>query len=60
MLVFGTEMHIVTFIFVALESIMFIFQLVFWNTFLHQYKSHNFSTEQDFVKLVKTAPDSQN
>ncbi|MBW8683456.1 LuxR family transcriptional regulator [Chitinophaga rhizophila] len=30
MLVLGTEMHIVTFIFVCLETIMFIFQLVFF------------------------------
>jgi DNA-binding CsgD family transcriptional regulator len=30
MLVFGTEMHLVTFIFVALETIMLIFQLVFF------------------------------
>lgn len=30
MLVFGTEMHIVTFIFVSLEMIMFLFQLVFY------------------------------
>lgn len=32
MLVFGTEMHIVTFIFVALETVMFFFQLVFYLT----------------------------
>lgn len=30
MLVFGTEMHLVTFVFVALETILFFFQIVFY------------------------------